>query len=226
MNLSSETLVILLYLTPGLLAALIFDAIVVRPKKDKDVFTKIIEGLIFSLLIYSSVAVFSGNFPVEVVINQSLETKSQFYSAVFDRKLLIPVVIASVFLPLLVGALWTHDLHMKVLRYLKITNKTARETVWFDVFTDQKRYVVVNLSDGKRVFGWPMYYSTDPTEGLLYLYDAAWIDSTGNPVKIPIHGLLLVKKDNIESIEFTNIDKSSAVSKGQGGTNGEQGPTK
>ena len=223
MNLSAETLVILLYLTPGLLASLVFDTIVVRPKKDKDVLTRIVEGLVFSLLIYGSVAVFSGKFPAQVVINQGVETKAQFYYIAFEGKLLIPVIIASVFLPLLLGALWTHDLHMKLLRLLKITNKTARETVWFDVFTDQKRYVVVNLTHGKRVFGWPMYYSTDPTEGLLYLYDAAWIDSNGEPIEIDVHGLLLVKKDNIDSIEFTNIDKTNAKAKTSGGKSEQTG---
>ena len=74
MNLSAETLVILLYLTPGLLASLVFDTIVVRPKKDKDAFTKSIEALVFSLIIYGCVAVFSGEFPAQVVINQNVET--------------------------------------------------------------------------------------------------------------------------------------------------------
>ncbi len=42
------------------------------------------------------------------------------------------------------------------------------------------------------------------------MYDAAWIDDEGKYIDLKIHGLFLVKKDNIESIEFTLIDNSSA----------------
>ena len=51
------------------------------------------------------------------------------------------------------------------------------------------------------------------------------MDSNGNPVEIPVHGLLLVKKENIDSIEFTNIDKTNAKSKTQGGKSGQPGST-
>ena len=99
---------------------------------------------------------------------------------------------------------------MRLLRRLKVTNKTARDTVWLDVFTDQKRYLIVNLSDGRRVFGWPMYFSDTPKEGNLYLYDPSWITENGDYIDLDIHGLFLVKADNIDSIEFLNITKDNA----------------
>ena len=62
-----------------------------------------------------------------------------------------------------------------------------------DVFTEQKRYVIVNLADGRRVFGWPMYYSNNPEEGCLYLYDA-WINDEGKYIDLRIHGLFLADR--------------------------------
>ena len=78
-----------------------------------------------------------------------------------------------------VGTSITHDLHMKVLRRIGVTFRTARDNTWLDIFSDQERYIEVNFTDGRRLFGWPLYYSNHPEEGLLYVYDAAWIDDEG-----------------------------------------------
>lgn len=207
MNISTETLTIFVFLIPGFVSSLIINTIVVR--KGKDNLSKIIEALVFSFVIYVIISVILGKSPV--LIQEEHVNNKTIYSITYNAKVVIPVALLSIFLPLVLGLLSTTDIHMKLLRKLKITNKTARETVWLDVFTEQKRYVIVNLADGRRVFGWPMYYSNNPEEGCLYLYDAAWIDDKGEYIDLKIHGLFLVKKDNIESIEFTLIDKSTAT---------------
>ena len=73
----------------------------------------------------------------------------------------------------------------------------------------------VNLTDGRRLFGWPQYYSNHPEEGLLYLYDAAWIDGDGQYVDLDAHGILLTRKDDIESIVFTNLEFGKAAGAGE-----------
>lgn len=73
------------------------------------------------------------------------------------------------------------------------------------------RYVEVALTDGRRLFGWPLYYSNHPDEGLLYLYDAAWIDADGNYLDLDAHGILLTKKDDIAAIVFTNLEFDKAT---------------
>ena len=60
----------------------------------------------------------------------------------------------------------------------------------------------------------PLYYSNHPEEGLLYLYDAAWIDGDGKYVDLDAHGILLTKKDDIESIVFTNLKFGQATPRG------------
>jgi hypothetical protein len=47
-------------------------------------------------------------------------------------------------------------------------------------------------------------------KGLLYLFDPAWIDEEGNYIDLEVHGLLLVKRENIESIAFTHLTKETA----------------
>lgn len=41
---------------------------------------------------------------------------------------------------------------------------------------------------------------------MLYLSDAAWYDERGMAQKTENHGILLVNKDNISLIEFTQFD--------------------
>jgi hypothetical protein len=112
------------------------------------------------------------------------------------------IVALTVLIPILSGASITHDFHMGILRKLRITDKTARDTVWFDVFTDiSDRYVVVNLHNGKRLMGWPQYYANTPEEGAIYLYDPYWITNRGQNVSLERHGIL-IKKEMIDTIEF------------------------
>ena len=121
----------------------------------------------------------------------------------------------AVFFALVVGASITHDFHMRILRWMRLTYRTARDSTWIDIFIDQRRYVEVAFTDGRRLFGWPLYYSNHPDEGLLYLYDAAWIDGDGKYVDLDAHGILLTKKDDIESIVFTNLKFGQATPRGE-----------
>ena len=164
MNISAETLTIFIFLIPGFVSTLIINTIIVR--KEKDNLSKIIEALVFSFIIYVIMSMVNGERSV-LISSEQINSKT-VYAVSYNSSVIIPVAILSLMLPILLGFLSTTDIHMKLLRKLKITNKTARETVWLDVFTEQKRYVIVNLSDGRRIFGWPMYYSNNPEEGCLY----------------------------------------------------------
>ena len=124
-------------------------------------------------------------------------------------------MVLAILFALVVGASITHDFHMKILRRMRLTYKTARDSTWIDIFIDQRRYVEVAFTDGRRLFGWPLYYSNQPEEGLLYLYDAAWIDAEGKYVDLDAHGILLTKKEDIESIVFTDLEFGQAGPRGE-----------
>lgn len=205
MEITNETMNILIFLIPGFLSSVILNGLIIR--KEKDNFSKIIEALIFSMLIYAIVSVFIGYSPI--VMTQTITGNVTKYYIEYHAHVLIPIVLLSLVFPLLIGILNRNDLHMKILRKLRITDKTSRSAVWVDVFTDQKRYVIVNLKDGRRIFGWPMYYSNTPEEGALYLYDPAWVVKS-RYIDLGVHGLFLVESKSIETIEFTNVTEKNA----------------
>jgi len=61
-----------------------------------------------------------------------------------------------------------------------------------------------------------MYYSDEREDGLLYLYDRSWVQDDGSYTELGIHGLFLVEKGTIESIEFTHITADTAEEQSAG----------
>lgn len=134
----------------------------------------VIESLVFSFLIYACLAPFFGGSPVSIEVTPA-EGRTTYRPTV-DPSFLTCAMGLAVLFALAAGASITHDFHMRILRWMRLTHRTARDNTWIDIFIDQRRYVEVTLTDGRRLFGWPLYYSNQPEEGLLYLYDPAWID--------------------------------------------------
>ena len=201
MKFTYETLNLLLLLFPGLISSRIICLIDRKQKKDN-------VKLIFDVLIYSflSFVIVDWLYSWEPIfsINKSVDNVYT-YTASSDVKAIALTLISSVTLPIVVGAFLHHDLHMRVLRFLKVTNKTSRDTAWDDVFTNTDRYITIHLKNGNRLTGWPMYYSNSPDEGFLYVYEPAWVDDDNQYLETNSHGVL-VNKDEIEFVEFLKQD--------------------
>ena len=202
MNISGEALAVFLLLMPGFLSSAVLNAIVVRQARDR--VGSVIEALVFSFVIYAILTPF-GRSPVDLEA-----TTTGTYRPLVTPDLLLYAMGLAVGLALLLGFLITNDYHMKLLRKMKITASTARINTWLDIFIDQRRYVVVTFADGRRLFGWPEYYSNDTTEGLLYVSDPAWIGEDDEYTDLDVHGMLLTNKDRIESIVFTHLTSKDA----------------
>ncbi len=211
---TSEALGVFLLLMPGFLSSTVLNAIVVRQRKDR--VGSIIEALVLSFVTYAILTPFSLN-PVDLEV-----TSAGTYRPIITPGLLLYAMGAAVGLALLLGFLVTNDYHMRLLRKARITVSTARINTWLDIFIDQKRYVVVAFTDGRRLFGWPEYYSNDTTERLLYISDPAWVDDDGHYTDLDVHGVLLTNKDKIESIVFTNLTSRNAKPRTEGESNDYQ----
>ncbi|MBM4033619.1 MAG: hypothetical protein FJ291_17790 [Planctomycetes bacterium] len=199
MGISKETLVILIFLIPGFMSSALLNSLVVR--RERDVLARVVEALVLSFIIYAAATLITGQSPV--MLHETREGNVTTYSVTGNASFLVPVVFLAFLLPLGLGLMTTTDWHMKALRKCRITNKTSRQTTWLDVFMDQKRRVILHFSDGRRLHGWPMYYSETPEDGLLYLYDPYWFVPEENDWEsLSAHGLFLVKRELIDWIEF------------------------
>jgi hypothetical protein len=200
---SYQAFQIFLFLIPGLLATIIVNALIVR--KEQGAMNKIIEALIFSLLIYITYFSLSGSTEIPIKSNpDSLMINYQW-------KPLFYIMLISVGYGLLFGGLTFYDYILKSARWLKLTKRTSRDSVWYDVFSEKPGFIIVNFSDGYRLSGYPKYFSDNQNDRFLYLTEPAWvvtnkITKKSKYVDLGLRGILITPEMKIETIEFLPIE--------------------
>lgn len=207
MEISTESLVILLVLIPGFLSSTILDMVMVRASRES--WAKLIEALMLSFLIYvvvGGVLRLSPFATSDPKVPQDIEKLRALISPVF----LLATLVTATLLPLLMGFVARRNWHMRLLHRFGVTERTGRSTVWLDVFAEQKGYVICNLTGGRRIFGWPLYNAESLEGPLVYLHDPSWIETNGNYVSLGVAGILLMEKDGIESIEFMKAPRATS----------------
>jgi hypothetical protein len=203
---SFEAMQILIFLLPGFISEVILNILVVR--KDKNDLGKVIEALVFSVIIYGIYSLIYSNSPIELtVVNPAKDAATSTYVLSTHGIRLVEIVAFSIVIAIICGWLVTTDYHMELLRTLHVTGKTARESIWLDVFLHNKRSIIINFDDGRRIMGFPEYYSDEPESKFIYLYKPAWIvydsDKKADQIKeIDCEGILITPEHKIDSIMF------------------------
>jgi hypothetical protein len=190
---------ILVFLLPGFVSVGVLEILCVR--KTKDVFGRIIEALIFTMLNLASFLVVRALLEKCPRIRFSHE---QFFTPgniglMAGCALTIGVVFAAEI---------NHEWLLSILNNkLHLTRKTAKPSTWNETWSHTQQYVVVHLNDGRRIYGWPKFYSDVPEERALFFEDASWLDddnhliNEGSPISI-----FLDKHSGIRLIEFLQSD--------------------
>jgi Family of unknown function (DUF6338) len=199
-----QAIQILIFLIPGFVSETLLNKFVVR--KEKSELMSVIEALIFSMIIYVIYALAVSKSPVTLtVINTPSTSTSSTYT--YNPGSFLWLFGFSVIIPLVLSFLMTHDVYMNLLRTLQVTRRTARDNVWMDVFLDKQRYITINFTDGRRIRGWPKYYSDDQDKQYIYLMKPELITQNGTTKQteikeLNIDGILITPEQKIESIEF------------------------
>lgn len=162
-----QALQILIFLIPGFISEGILDALIVREEKKE--FEKTIEALIFSMVIYTIYSLISVSGKSPIILSQVEQSITYSY----DSKSFLWLGLFSVSIPVVLSFFVTNDWHMKLARLLWITRKTARSSVWFDVFCDIRKPTIINFKNGRRIYGWPKYFSNNPENQYVFLFKPA-----------------------------------------------------
>ena len=175
---SFDSFRIFFLLLPGFASLLVERAILFQPKETALFST--IKALVYSFLNYTIFS-FTG-------------------IAVTSRWAAITIFLIAVITGLLIGYCKSKDLHMQLARKFGLTRKTARPSVWLDIFQDKYSdgtgpYIVVFLKDERRIYGWPEYYANEYSNGpILFLTRASWLYNDGGQekeIEIPDPGILI-----------------------------------
>lgn len=207
-------------LLPGLLATAVVNALCVREKRTE--FDKVVDALLHTFVVIAAYAIVVGKIPLE--LHATFEGNETTYSLETIRGPFIALLLISLAWSVVFAAVDNNDLVFRVLRLCHVTTRTARSTVWHDVFSSYgpKGYVQVVLEDGTSVLGYLRKYSETPAEASLFLEDAAWVGEDGKVIPVDGPGILLTKASGIASIMFVKAELAdSADTKAHSATAGE-----
>jgi hypothetical protein len=202
-----EALGILLVLLPGFACAYIVQFLAVRRKQSE--LDKVAEALLFSLVLYLLTLPFFGYaFPLGWSVDPH---HPDAYQISIHWKHLLSLTAASIVFALIYSANINQDWAMSALRWMRVTERTARKTIWNDAFQEVGGMVQVGLSGERKILGWLRYYSDEADESSLFLESASWLtkSSDGAESEQPIDGpgILLTKESGIEYVMFLNWAK-------------------
>ncbi|QVW26820.1 hypothetical protein KJF94_07455 [Pseudomonas hormoni] len=172
-GLVKEVIPLLQYLLPGFLAAWIFYSLTAF--KRPDTFGQIVQALIFTFVIQSLVVGLEGLL---------LLTGERFFSVgAWDKK---SEALWSAVIAVAMGFLSCHvangDKLHALLRKLEVTTQKSFPCQWYSAFSSRQEFVVLHLIGGKRLFGWPCEWPSEPANGQFVLEFPRWIDNDDNPL--------------------------------------------
>jgi len=191
-ELVKEVIPLLQYLIPGFFTAWIFYSLTAF--KRPDTFGQIVQALIFTFVIHGAVEVIGTGF---------LWMGSSGYS-VGDWGLAAQAswsAFLAVTIGLLSCSLANNDKLHAWLRKVGITKQTSYPAEWFSAFAGHKRFVVLHLGDN-RLYGWPLEWPSEPSQGQFVIQDPSWLKDDGTEIPLAAD-LLVIDASKVQWVEFS-----------------------
>lgn len=143
-----QALIALLVLLPGFVSARIVR--MMSAKSQQTDVERVIEALIFSFFIYVCYVLL---FRISLRLGWAYTTfgGQQHYTVTVDRWHLLSLTAIALVLGFSWGFVRGHDLLLKLLRKLKLTQRSSRESVWADVFIAVPGDGFILLTESRRL---------------------------------------------------------------------------
>jgi hypothetical protein len=192
-EISKDLIALLSYLLPGFMVAWLFYGLTAHQKPAQ--LERVIQALIFTLLV-------NGFVIVEREVALWLGRCFSFGLWTKDSELLASIGTAILF-GLLAAYMTNTDVLHKWLRDRKFSKQSSHPSEWCTTFFDNQSYVVLEMKDGRRLYGWPKIWPSSFEKGHLYITEASWIHGE-SPVILPEAVGVLVQVTDVQHVEFIN----------------------
>ena len=93
----------------------------------------------------------------------------------------------------------------------RFTSGSAHPSEWFKTLHEQKRWVILNLEDGRRIFGWPIDWPDQPDHGHFVLQQAEWLAAEGESIVLDEVAMILVPVEGVEFVELLHHPQVGSV---------------
>ena len=200
----SVTLYVFFLLLPGLLGSIVYDYLLEGEKRDNT--DRIASALILALL---SSVILHFLFGIPILPNMEITNETsidRIINTFLAKNLLYASVVSSV-LALVFAALNNHGTIYAILQFFRITYKTGDADVWRDVFYKTRGcWISIGFQDGRRLVGWPKYFSSTGKPREIFVADATWYhpDEAGELIATNVSGpgVYVSNFDDVVAIEL------------------------
>ncbi len=197
---SSEVLQVLTFLLPGFVTAWVYYGLTAYPKPMQ--FERVVQALIFTTIIQvllliekAALLALGERFPAVGVWDQNVALGNS--------------LIVAVLLGLIVSKSANFDTVHRLLRRVHVTYQNSFASEWFSGFSRHETYVVLHLDGGRRLYGWPEEWPTEPGKGHFLVAEAEWLSESGNDsIPLDMVETVMVPAETVEMVEFMEPKQS------------------
>lgn len=179
-------------LLPGFIAAGVFYTLTSHPKTSE--FERLIQALIFTTIL---------KFFTILVRVMLLFIGRWFLLDTWtaDSELAWSVVLA---VPLGLVFVWfaNKDGFHRLARKWGLSARTSFPSEWYGTFVREKRWLILHLVDGRRLYGWPREWPDQPDKGHFVLDEPEWL--LDNNERAPMHRVqrFMISASDVKMVEF------------------------
>ena len=189
---SSEVVSVLVFLLPGFVAAAVFYSLTSYPKPNE--FGQVIQALVFTMVGQS----------IAWIVRQLLGTGVSWS---IELEATVSVLSAVVF-ALIVVYISNNDIAHGFFRRIGFTRENSYSSEWYSSFArNPDCYVILNLKDERRLFGWPEEWPSRPSYGHFRIIEAEWLtaDDDEHEGRTEISAIV-VSMEDVAMVEFIRVE--------------------
>ncbi|MDA1014746.1 MAG: DUF6338 family protein [Planctomycetota bacterium] len=196
----SEIIETVYALLPGFFAAWVFYGLTAHPKTSP--FERIVQALIFTGITHVCVIVIRW---IALTVGESVGATTIWT----DNAALVLSFVAALVLGVGSAAIAnTNCLHSRI---PWITKRTSYPSEWFSTFNQDKRWIVLHLDGGRRLYGWPYEWPDQPDSGHFVMMEAAWLLDDNTRVALHLIQRILIPAADVRMVEFKKFDTETTA---------------
>jgi len=95
-------------------------------------------------------------------------------------------------------------------RAVGLTSRTSYPSEWYGAFVRERRWIILNLGEGRRLYGWPEEWPDQSDKGHFVIDQPEWVMDDGSRVPILQTSKFMVPASDVKQVEFlTDVSESS-----------------
>ena len=163
-------------------------------------FERVVQALIFTVVIQAFVV---GERAVAEMIGTRINLGPWSTSSQLTASLLTALALG-----VAVSATVNGDAFHRLVRKLGISKRSGHPCEWFGIFAEYPRYVVLQLKNGTRIYGWPNVWPSEYDKGHFFITSAMRSVGEVDQELDALDGILIDARD-VASVEFMKLPEEA-----------------